>query len=83
MRAVKLIILHPLGIIGRKSVIFNENAQFSTFFFAEQILIFIHVSTPEGGNSQGRRVQECASGILTKKRDGNPHGLPSLAIRIA
>lgn len=33
MRAVKLIILHPLGIIGRKSVIFHENAQFSFFFF--------------------------------------------------
>ena len=47
----------------------EENAQFSVFFFAEQILIFIHVSTPEGGISQGRRVPKCASGILTKKRD--------------
>ena len=26
--------------------------------------------------ARGQRVQECASGILTKKRDGNPHGLP-------
>ncbi len=42
MRFVKRIILHPLGIVGRKSVIFDENAQFSTFFFAEQILIFCH-----------------------------------------
>ena len=33
MRAVKLIILHPFGIIGRKSILFNENAQFSFFFF--------------------------------------------------
>ena len=33
MRFVKLIILHPLGIVGRKSVIFDENAQFSLLFF--------------------------------------------------
>ena len=42
MRFVKLIILHPLGIVGRKSVIFDENAQFSLLFFFEQKLILGH-----------------------------------------
>ena len=34
----------------------------------QPVSFFNIVSTPKGGISQGRRVQECASGILTKKK---------------
>ena len=31
--AIKLIIRHPLQVVGRQTVLFDENAQFSFFFF--------------------------------------------------
>jgi hypothetical protein len=31
--AIKLIIRHPLQVIGRQTVLFDENAQFSLLFF--------------------------------------------------
>ena len=39
------------------------------------LFVFIHVNMPVGGNAQGQRATECASGILTKK--GGPEGSPA------
>lgn len=33
MRSIKLVISHPLRVIGRQTVLFDEDAQLSFFFF--------------------------------------------------